>query len=457
MFFKRAVSSVFVASLLLAQLAAAQTTTTTPTPSFVIQSTASGGGFVDPSAAVVDIGGGKVFKFIPAAGNIVSDVKLDGASVMSQVTISGTTGYGSYKIENVQAAHTLAVTFATDPTPPSSISTSFTGSGAIEPAVAELKAGKTKTFKFTAAAGNVISDVKVDNTSVMANVKTTNEGAKGTYSLPYSVGNHVVAVTFIADPTPPMTVTATSTGSGVVEPATAEIRSEKYKSFKFTALAGSILSDVTLDVTSVMANVKTTNEGAKGTYKLDYIAAPVTAHALVATFITDPTPASTITVTATGSGTVEPATFELKEGKSKTFKFTAAPGNVVSAVTVNGTSVMPAVDLSKEDTIGTLKLDYATGNKAIAVTFAADPTPDSNVTCTWTGQGIADPASFVLKSGKSKTINIYPVTGNQISAVTLDGANVMSQVDIAANGKGTLKLDYAPGAHTVAVTFTAKQ
>lgn len=234
---------------LLANVAAAQTTP--PTPTFVITTTASGGGFVDPSAAVVDQGGGKLFKFVPAAGNIVSDVKLDGVSVMSQVKITSTTGYGSFKLENVSAAHALAVTFITDPTPPSTISTSFTGSGAVEPAVYELKNGKTKSFKFTAAPGNIVSDVKVDGTSVLADVKLTNDGAKGSYTMAYSVGNHTVDVTFISDPTPPMTVTATATGSGVVEPATAEIKNGKYKSFKFTALDGAILSDVTVDLSLI--------------------------------------------------------------------------------------------------------------------------------------------------------------------------------------------------------------
>lgn len=355
---------------LLANVAAAQTTP--PTPTFVITTTASGGGFVDPSAAVVDQGGGKLFKFVPAAGNIVSDVKLDGVSVMSQVKITSTTGYGSFKLENVSAAHALAVTFITDPTPPSTISTSFTGSGAVEPAVYELKNGKTKSFKFTAAPGNIVSDVKVDGTSVLADVKLTNDGAKGSY-------------------------------------------------------------------------------------KLNYFSSPVTAHAIVATFVTDPTPASTITVTSTGPGTVEPATYVLKEGKTKTLKFTATEGNVVSGVTVNGTDAMAAVKLTNNGAKGSLKLDYAVGNKTVAVTFGADPTPDSAVTCTWTGQGIADPATFTLKEGKTKTINIYPVTGHQISAVTLDGTNVMGQVSIATSGKGSYKLEYAPGAHTIAITFSPKQ
>lgn len=445
-----AIWSSLIALLLFAQITVAQTT---PTPTYIIQSTVTGSGFVDPSAAVIDQGSGKIFKFIPAAGKIVSDVKLDGASVMSSVTISGSTGYGSYKIENVSAAHTLAVTFITDPTPPSTISTSFTGNGAVEPAVYELKNGKTKTFQFTALTGHVVSNVTLDGVSVMSSVKLTNSGAKGSYSMTYSTGNHTLAATFIADPTPPITVTASATGTGIVEPMTAEINFEKSKSFKFTAADGSVLTDVTVNGVSVMSEVKTTNEGAKGSYKLTYSAGNKT---IVATFGTDPTPASTVTVTSTGSGAVEPATYTLKEGKSKSFKFTAQPGSVVSAVTVNGTDAMAAVKLSKSGEVGTLKLDYAVGNKTIAVTFAADPTPDSNVTCTWTGQGIADPATFTLKEGETKTINIYPVTGYQISAVTLDGANVLGQVTIATSGKGVYKLAYAPGNHRLTVTFTAK-
>lgn len=445
-----AIWSSLIALLLFAQITVAQTT---PTPTYIIQSTVTGSGFVDPSAAVIDQGSGKLFKFIPAAGNIVSDVKLDGASVMSQVTVSGTTGYGSFKLENVSAAHTIAVTFITDPTPPSTISTSFTGNGAVEPAVYELKNGKTKSFKFTALPGHIVSNVTLDGASVMDAVKLTNEGAKGSYTLNYAKGNHTIAATFIADPTPPSTVTATASGNGVVEPATAEIKSEKYKTFKFTATAGNVLTNVTVDGVSVMSAVKLTNEGEKGSYKMEYAKGN---HAIVATFAVDPTPASTITVTSTGSGAVEPATYLLKAEKSKVFKFTAQPGSVVTNVTVNGTSVMDAVKLTNSGQNGSLKLDYAPGNKTIAVTFAADPTPDSNVTCTWTGQGIADPATFTLKEGKTKTINIYPVTGYQISAVTLDGANVLGQVTIATSGKGVYKLAYAPGNHTLTVTFTAK-
>ena len=372
---------------------------------------------------------------------------------MSSVTISNSTGYGTYKLENVSATHTLAVTFITDPTPPSTVTATFTGNGAVEPAVYELKNGKTKSFKFTALPGHILSNVTLDGTSILSNVKLTNGGAKGSYTMNYATGNHALVATFIADPTPPITVTATASGTGVVEPTTAEIKAEKSKSFKFTAADGSVLTDVTVNGVSVMSEVKTTNEGAKGSYKMAYSAGNKT---IIATFATDPTPASTVTVTSTGSGAVEPATYVLKEGRSKSFKFTAQPGSVVSAVTVNGTDAMAAVKLSKSGEVGTLKLDYAVGNKTIAVTFAADPTPDSNVTCTWTGQGIADPAAFTLKEGKTKTINIYPVTGYQISAVTLDGANVLGQVTIATSGKGVYKLAYAPGNHTLTVTFTAK-
>lgn len=443
--------SSLIACLLFASNAIAQTT---PTPTYIIQSTVTGGGFVDPSAAVIDQGSGKIFKFIPAAGNIVSDVKLDGTSVISNVTISSSTGYGTYKLENVSATHTLAVTFITDPTPPSTISTSFTGNGAVEPAVYELKNGKTKNFKFTALPGHILSNVTLDGASILSNVKLTNDGEKGSYTMNYATGNHALVATFIADPTPPITVTATATGTGIVEPATAEIKAEKSKSFKFTAATGSIISDVTLDGVSVLNDVKLTNEGANGSYKMNYAAGN---HAIVATFVTDPTPASTVTVTSTGSGAVEPATYVLKETKSKSFKFTATPGNVVSAVTVNGTNVMPAVKLTKAGEVGTLKLDYSAGNKTIAVTFAADPTPDCAVTSSWTGNGIVDPAQFTLKEGKTKTVTIIPVTGYQIQSVTLNGTNVTSQVNTTTSGKGTLPIDYATSNQALVVTFTAKQ
>ena len=445
-----AIWSSLIACLLFASNAIAQTT---PTPTYIIQSTVTGGGFVDPSAAVVEQGSGKLFKFIPAAGNIVSDVKLDGTSVMSQVTISSTTGYGSFKLENVMEGHALAVTFITDPTPPSTISTSFTGNGAVEPAVYELKNGKKKVFKFTAMPGYIVSNVTLDGASVMDAVKLTNEGAKGSYTLNYAKGNHTIAATFIADSTPPSTVTATASGNGVVEPATAEIKSEKYKTFKFTATAGNVLTNVTVDGVSVMAAVKLTNEGEKGSYKMDYAKGN---HTLVATFAVDPTPASTITVTSTGPGAVEPATYLLKAEKSKTFKFTATAGNVVTGVTVNGSNVMSAVKLTGGGEKGTLKLDYAPGNKTIAVTFGVDPTPDSNVTATWTGQGIVDPAQFTLKEGKTKSVTIIPVTGYQIQSVTLNGANVTSQVQTTTSGKGTLKVDYTTSNQTITVTFAAQ-
>ena len=437
--------------VLFAQAAFAQVTP--PTPTYIVTTSVTGGGFVDPSAAVVDQGSGKIFKFIPAAGNIVSDVKLDGTSVISNVTISSSTGYGTYKLENVSATHTLAVTFITDPTPPSTISTSFTGNGAIEPAVYELKNGKTKAFKFTALPGYVVSNVTLDGTSVMADVKLTNGGEKGSYTLNYAKGNHTIAATFIADPTPPSTITATASGNGVVEPATAEIKSEKYKTFKFTATAGNVLTNVTVDGVSVMADVKLTNGGEKGSYKMDYAKGN---HTLVATFAVDPTPASTITVTSTGPGAVEPATYLLKAEKSKTFKFNATAGNVVTGVTVNGSNVMSAVKLTGGGEKGTLKLDYAPGNKTIAVTFGVDPTPDSNVTATWTGQGIVDPAQFTLKEGKTKSVTIIPVTGYQIQSVTLNGANVTSQVQTTTSGKGTLKVDYTTSNQTITVTFAAK-
>jgi hypothetical protein len=123
---------------------------------YTITASAGTGGAISPSGATpVIFGGSAGFTITADADYAISDVRVDGYLV-GKVT--------SYTFENVEANHTIAVTFK--PTFVGVMASAGPG-GTINPSgLAKVSPGASLTFSITADAGYAISDVLVDGSSV---------------------------------------------------------------------------------------------------------------------------------------------------------------------------------------------------------------------------------------------------------------------------------------------------
>lgn len=136
--------------------------------------------------------------------------------------------------------------------------------GTISPSGTRILApGLNQTYTITAAVGNVIADVKVDNVS---------QGAIGSYTFTNVQANHTIDATFTAVPT--ATVTASAGPGGTISPSGATtVNAGTSPVFSILPTPGNYVVDVLVDGVSV---------GAVGSHTFTSIAAG--AHTISATF-----------------------------------------------------------------------------------------------------------------------------------------------------------------------------
>jgi hypothetical protein len=152
---------------------------------------------MNPQTASFVQGSSQKYTFTPNAGYSISTVTVDG---VTQGAI------GSYTFTNIQANHTIAVTFAANP--PATIVASIdpaNSKGTMTPAPGtfNLLSGQSQSFAFTPNAGYRVSNVVVDGIS---------RGAPTTYTFSnVSAGSHSLVVSFGPNT---YNVTASAYGSG---------------------------------------------------------------------------------------------------------------------------------------------------------------------------------------------------------------------------------------------------
>lgn len=144
-----------------------------------ITATAGDNGTINPLGAVeVEEGKSQTFTMNANADYRVADVEVDGVSVGAKTT---------YTFANVNAEHTIAVTFEEIPEPVVYTITASTGAnGNIVPSgKIEVKEGDSKAFTMTPADGYAVEDVKVDGVSV---------GVRTAYTFTNVAADHTIAV-----------------------------------------------------------------------------------------------------------------------------------------------------------------------------------------------------------------------------------------------------------------------
>ena len=283
-------------------------TATFDSTGYIINATAGTGGSISPSGVVsVAEGSNRTFMFTPNSGYVIADVVVDGSSVGTPAT---------YTFTNIQANHTISVSFKAQ-TQTYTINASAGPGGSISPSgVVSVAEGSNRTFMFTPNSGYVIADVVVDGSSV---------GTPPSYTFANVQADHTISVSFQAEAqTHTLTMSVTGTGQGAVTPAPGQHTYNHGETVTVTATpaANSTFAGWSGDASGTAATATVTMNSDKS----------VTAAFNVKTFAIAPS--------AGPGGTVSPSSpISVSYGSNAVFLFTPNTGYSIEDVKVDGVSI----------------------------------------------------------------------------------------------------------------------
>jgi len=282
--------------------------------------------------------------------------------------------------------------------------------GSISPSSTVVNYGGSQTFTITASQGYVISDVKVDGSSL---------GAVSTYTFSHVYESHTISATFSALE---YTITVTAGTGGSISPSSATVDYGQYQTFNITASYMYEITDVLVDGSSV---------GAVSTYTFYDVDAN---HTISATFSIQK---FTITTDAGTGGSISPSSATVDYGGSQTFNITASYGYEIADVIVDGSSV---------GAVSTYTFSNVYYNHTISATFSESQSGYTITATAGTGGSIS-PSSATVDYGESQTFTITASKGYKISDVKVDGASV--------GAVSTYTFSYVHDDHTISATFYA--
>lgn len=303
------------------------------------------------------------------------------------------------------------------------VTSSCGANGTIDPYGAQsYEYGATPTYTVTANAGYAIEHVYVDGEEVTL--------TNGTYTFAALTANHTINATFSEDT---YTITATAGNGGSINPTGAnEVLAGSTVVYTITPATGYEIADVTVDNVSV---------GAVATYTFENVTAN---HTIAATFSALQ---FTITATAGTNGTITPAGVStVAYGATQTYTVNANPGYEVDYVTVDGQNVTL--------TNGAYTFAAVTANHEI---FAAFKVKSYTITVTDPANGTITPNGVVtVNHGATPTFTVTPATGYDVTAITVNGTNVIANAQAAAMGAYTYTFPAVTANRTLTATMTKK-
>lgn len=273
--------------------------------------------------------------------------------------------------------------------------------GTIDPyGLQSYEYGATPTFTVTANAGYQVDEVRVD--SVL--VTLTN----GAYTFSPLTCNHTISVTF-----KPLnyTITAAAGNGGSITPeGEVVVASGSAQTFVIAPATGYVIDDVTVDNVSV---------GAVTSYTFENVNAD---HTINATFSVINL---TITATAGANGTITPSGVQtVAYGSTPTFTVTADTGYDIDEVRVDGQVVTL--------TNGTYTFAEVTTNHDIYASFKVKT---FTITVTEPAHASITPNGVMtVNYGATPTFTITPALGYDVTAITVNGTNVISSAVATATG-----------------------
>jgi len=345
-----------------------------PTPVYTITASAGANGSISPSGDVsVESGADQQFTFIPDPGYGVWRRTVDGVEGISS----------AYTFSNVDADHTISVTFGPR------ITASAGANGHITPTgTSTIAPGGSKTYGITPDTGYSIADVLVDGVSV---------GAVTYYTFRDVTTPHTISVIF--EETPYYLIDVSAGDNGKITPygvaGGIAVMGGTNKTFTITPNANYQVADVLVDGNPV---------GAVTSYTFSNVTAD---HTISATFELLP---YRITASAGANGTITPSgTVYMAEGGSQKFTFTPNAGYGVWRRTVDGVE-----GSSSSYTFNNVQADHT-----ISVTFGPRITASAGANGKITPFGTS-----TVAPGGSKTYGITPNTGYHVANVLVDGSSV---------------------------------
>ncbi|MGA2680531.1 MAG: hypothetical protein ABSF44_01875 [Candidatus Bathyarchaeia archaeon] len=371
--------------------------------SYTISVTQGADGQIAPGTTNVNYGNSQIFTITPAAGYSIASLMVDG----SPVTVAS-----SYTFSNVQAAHSITATFATN-TYGVTVNVGTHGSSNLASQTADWNTALN--FVFTPDLGYSVADVVVNG--------YIDEGAVASLSLTIT-GSTIVSVTFAINT---YSVTVAQSTDGQIAPLTSVVTYGATPSFTITPNAGYHIASITAN--DALVNV-TSPTGQ--TYQFNSIS---TDSSLTATFAIN---TYAITVTQTANGVISPNTVTANHGITQSFQITPATGHHITSVTVDGSPV--AVTSSSGQTFSFTNIQ---ANHTITATFAID---SFNITSSAGAGGSIGPSeSISVNYGDNQTFAITPNTGYYIVEVRVNGSSVGAVSSYTFNNVQT--------AYTISATF----
>ena len=303
------------------------------------------------------------------------------------------------------------------------VTASCGANGTIDPYGAQnYEYGMTPTFTVTANTGYAIEHVYVDGEEVTL--------TNGTYTFAALTANHTISATFTEDT---HTITATADNGGSIDPDGANVvMTGSTVVYTITPATGYDIADVTVDNVSV---------GAVATYTFENVTAD---HTIAATFSAQQ---FTITATAGNNGTITPSGVQtVAYGATPTFTVTADAGYEIDEVRVDGQVVTL--------TNGAYTFAAVAANHEI---FAAFKVKSYTITVTDPNNGTITPNGVItVNHGATPTFTVTPATGYDVTAITVNGSNVIADAQATVMGAYTYTFPAVTANRTLTATMTKK-
>ncbi|MBQ3739647.1 MAG: fibronectin type III domain-containing protein, partial [Bacteroidales bacterium] len=303
------------------------------------------------------------------------------------------------------------------------VTASCGANGTIDPYGAQnYEYGMTPTFTVTANAGYAIEHVYVDGEEVTL--------TNGTYTFAALTANHTISATFTEDT---HTITATAGNGGSIDPDGANVvMTGSTVVYTITPATGYEIADVTVDNVSV---------GAVATYTFENVTAD---HTIAATFSAQQ---FTITATAGANGTITPSGVQtVAYGATPTFTVTADAGYEIDEVRVDGQVVTL--------TNGAYTFAAVAADHEI---FAAFKVKSYTITVTDPNNGTITPNGVItVNHGATPTFTVTPATGYDVTAITVNGSNVIADAQATVMGAYTYTFPAVTANRTLTATMTKK-
>ena len=301
-----------------------------------ITPSAGNGGSISPSGTVSAIHGtSRSFTITPAAGYLISDVRVDNVSI-------GTVS--SYTLSNISADHTISAAFETIKF---NIRNSTGTGGSVSPAGnIQVDFGQNMNFSITPANGYQISNVLIDNLSV---------GPVNSYTFSNVTDNHTISAEFSILTFP---LTATSGAGGSINPqGTSDVNYGSSLTYNITPNTGYFIDDVMIDNVS---------HGSISYYSFQNITSPRTISASFRpiTF--------TISASAKSEGSINPSgAVAVNYGSDLVYNIVPDPGYDIEDVLIDNHSVGPLASYNFRNITQNHEISASFAIKKFAVNVAS--------------------------------------------------------------------------------------